>query len=247
MSRAFDVNAAGQVVGVAATAAGTAHAFLYSNGAIKDLGTLGGSDSCAYGINNRGQVVGGSDTATGRCRAFLYTGGTMKDLGALGGSASVAYGINDAGQVVGVSQDSRGIGHAFLYASGRMADVGSLGGSSCASHINAKGQVAGYSITASGDTHAFLYSGSAGITDLGTLGAGHSLAYCINDAGQVVGRSGVAVAGGPSHAFLYYCPLRDEGPGRLGTPHQSRLRDQRRRAGRRHRADGLRRFSRFSL
>ena len=167
------------------------------------MGTLGGSDSCAYGINNRGQVVGGSDTATGRCRAFLYTGGTMKDLGALGGSASVAYGINDAGQVVGVSQDSRGIGHAFLYASGRMADVGSLGGSSCAAHINAKGQVAGYSITASGNTHAFLYSGGAGITDLGTLGAGHSLAYSINDAGQVVGRSGVAVVGGPSHAFLY--------------------------------------------
>ena len=130
MVRAFDINAAGQVVGVAVTAAGAAHAFLYSDGAMKDLGTLGGSNSCAYGINNRGQVVGSSDTATGQCRAFLYTGGTMKDLDALDGSASVAYGVNDAGQVVGVTQDSRGVGHAFLYASGRMADIGSLGGSS---------------------------------------------------------------------------------------------------------------------
>ena len=37
---------------------GTKHAFLYTAGKLKDLGTLRGGDSCAFGINAAGQVVG---------------------------------------------------------------------------------------------------------------------------------------------------------------------------------------------
>jgi probable HAF family extracellular repeat protein len=39
------------------------------------------------------------------------------------------------------------------------------------------------------NVHAFLWSKSTGIQDLGTLGGKDSLAFGINDAGQVVGRS----------------------------------------------------------
>jgi PKD repeat protein len=38
-----------------------------------DLGTLGGSSSCAYGINDKGQIVGSSDTQTGTSHATLWT------------------------------------------------------------------------------------------------------------------------------------------------------------------------------
>src|SRR5450631_3693211 len=73
---------------------------------VRDLGTLGGSNSTAYGINDFGQVVGQSNIsgdATGH--AFLYSGGHMLDL-TPGGSNSAAYGINDFGQVIGQSNFS---------------------------------------------------------------------------------------------------------------------------------------------
>ena len=63
------INASGQVVGssqVGATNQGNPyaapnHAFLATNGSMKDLGTLGGANSVAYGVNAQGMVVGSSD------------------------------------------------------------------------------------------------------------------------------------------------------------------------------------------
>jgi probable HAF family extracellular repeat protein len=106
------------------------HAFLYdSTNGMKDLGTLGGTNSRAYGINTSGQIVGYSDTANGGSHAFLYdsTSG-MKDLGTLGGTNSYAYGINDSGQVVGDSYkaDDLYTPPAFIYQNGRMIDLNAL-------------------------------------------------------------------------------------------------------------------------
>ena len=68
---------------------------------MKDLGTLGGTESVAHAINNSGKVVGEAQVSTNDRHAFLYSGGQMKDLGTLGGSGSSANDINDSGQVVG--------------------------------------------------------------------------------------------------------------------------------------------------
>src|SRR5215472_16613127 len=68
-SQAFGVNNKGWVVGYSTTAGDVGlHAFLWRDGVMPDLGTLGGSDSLPYSlalsINNRGEMVGFSETST---------------------------------------------------------------------------------------------------------------------------------------------------------------------------------------
>jgi probable HAF family extracellular repeat protein len=190
----YGVNNQGQVVGYTQnTTSGGLHAFLYSGGATKDLGTFGGNDSFGNGINNSGQVVGSADTASGAGHAFLYSGGVMKDLG-----TGTAIGINDNGQIAG----QNAAGYAILYSSGAITVLGALGGNgSYATAINLNAQVVGNaSTTGNAATHAFLYSGGT-MKDLGTLGGTDSLATGLNNNGQVVGSADSA--NGYRRAYLY--------------------------------------------
>jgi len=104
-STATGINAQGDIVGWATTAAGEEHAVLWHNGQITDLGTLGGTFSEAFAINPRGQVVGIATTTGGSENpveyAFLWQDGRMTNLGLPdGASYSVGLGINPAGVVM---------------------------------------------------------------------------------------------------------------------------------------------------
>jgi len=189
-------------------------AFIWNGGAIQDLGTLGGTDSCALWVNEKGQVAGQSFTnslpnpTTGvpTLHPFFWDGKRTHDVGSLGGAMSVVsqynVGLNNGGQVVGVSTLAGDlVDHPFLWSKDVLMDLGTLGGDyGQATAINDAGQVVGDAYLPGNQTYdAFLWQNGV-MTDLGTLGQ-NSLPNAINARGQVVGTS--LMNDGTQHAFLW--------------------------------------------
>ena len=167
--------------------------FLWDNGKLIDLGTLGGTCGVPNAINNGGQVIGLSDTAGDTYyHAFIWPGKDrkMQDLGTLGGCCAIANWLNDAGAVVGGSWTTNDQEfHAFLWKNGVMTDLGPAGACTMALGINSSQQVVGFSC---GNTAALLWDHGQNI-DLNIFnhpGSGLqylALAYNINDGGEIVG------------------------------------------------------------
>src|SRR5271156_4189191 len=181
-----------------------AHAVLWQNGNITDLGTLpeGGYESEANAVNSRGQVVGAAlnsvpdanSMASGtywfgipyayQTRAFLWEKGEMRDLGTLGtGTDAQAILINESGQVVGWS-----------YVSSNPSPF-------C---------VAGFLTTDS-----FIWDRRDGMKDLGSLGGTCTLATALNNHGQVIGASNLT-GDQKQHAFRWENGLMQDLGGSLG-------------------------------
>lgn len=203
-SVATDVNGAGQVTGWSYDSNQRQLAFFYSNGAMTNIGTLGGMYSYpSAGINAVGTVAGYAYTANNAAyRAFIFKNGQLTDLGTLGGAYSQAVAINDAGQVTGWASDASNGQRAFLYSNGTMTDLGTLGGThSFGQVISGSGSIAGYAyVTSNSGQHAFLYKNGQ-MTDLGTLGGSSSYPTALNDSDQVTGWAYTSTH--EQHAFLY--------------------------------------------
>jgi probable HAF family extracellular repeat protein len=139
-------------------------------------------------------------------------------LGTFGGDQTVATAINDLNEVVGYSQlpGNTGAQHPFLYSHGKLIDLdpNAVSPVGAARGINHYGQVVGetdFLGVTHPVTHAFLYQRGK-IIDLGTLAGstGGSLAFGINDSGDVVGTS---IANGNFVPFIYRNGIMSE----LGT------------------------------
>jgi probable HAF family extracellular repeat protein len=181
------MNNQGQIVGTSGSCGNTQlpplvggpRAVLWENGAVIDLGNLGGAclnacKSAALGVfgntalfvSNRGLVVGASALEGEQTfHAFSWTKerGKMQDLGTVRGDyASVALGANDRDEVVGLSIDKSGNPRAFLRRNGMMIDLNTLLPANSpiyalvAQLINSSGEIAGFGVNSNGQTHAFL-------------------------------------------------------------------------------------------
>ena len=216
---AYDVNDAGQVVGFCYN---PTQPFLWFQGELVALPTLGGTGAIAFGVNTAGDVVGVSQTRGDReARAVIWTSDELVDLGVLpGGSYSIGFAINDDMNVAGVADTTKGDEHAFLWQpENGMIDLGILGdapGDSIANGINNSDQIVGQSITLDGTVHGFLWEAGE-MLDLGTLGGEASVANDINDAGHIVGWA-IAIDNGFSfqRAFLWADNMMQD-LGTLGT------------------------------
>jgi probable HAF family extracellular repeat protein len=206
--------------------------FVWQNGLMTALPTLGGHNGVASSVNNLGQVVGWAETAVSdptcvlpqvqQFEAVIWGPGKdqIQQLPPYQDDPdSAATAINDQGQVVGISgicQNAVGAfsaKHAVLWQDGQPMDLGNIGGHgwNTPTFINNRVQIVGFANT-SGDLingklafkfHAFLWTRERGMRDLGTLpGDAISEALGINEAGQVVG---VSYGPGFSHprAFLW--------------------------------------------
>lgn len=220
--------------------------FLWRDGVMRALPTLGGTHGFATGANNRGQVVGWAENTVHdptcvppqvlQFRAVIWGPGEgqIRELPPLAGdTVSAATALNDRGQVVGISgicDDAVGkfsAIHAVLWERGVPADLGNIGGEAwnTSMAVNQRGDVAGFgnvSVTPDGafNGHAFLWTERGGIRDLGTLpGDVTSQAYGLNAGRQVVGRS--CDVDFNCRAFLWQdgvmTELRSLAPGYAGT------------------------------
>lgn len=246
-AEAFYVNERGQIVGQSYTSDSvaaipgcfgfpdvplTSHTFLWENGKMTDLLSLGGSCTSAYALNDRGQVAGQSDTAGDlESHPFIWDGGTMTDL-FLNQDAFEHYGfatwLNDAGEVVGNGrpQEDQGALVAFYWKNGAMKNLGTANGSACsvADAINSRGQVVGGSgLSAStffpdctGNTeHAVLWQNGQ-VLDLNAFVPADSdltlnEAVFINDRGEITGFG--SFPNGDTHAFVLIPCAADESDG----------------------------------
>ena len=189
--------------------------FVWQNGKMRGLGTLGGNHSFAAGANNRDEVVGWAennchdDTCVPpqvlQFRPVVW--GPRKDqireLPLIAGDTSgAATAINDQHVAVGISGIcDQAVGrytakHAVVWSKGGVTDIGNLGAEfwNTPTAINQAGTIVGFAgVVGDPDANtlnAFIWTESDGMQLLpGLTGDVDIEAYGINNSGTVVGLS----------------------------------------------------------
>ena len=189
--------------------------FLWRDGHMSALPTVGGNNGQASAINNRGQVVGYSETANTdptcppapTISPVLWEKGQAQPLPLVGTDPDgFANGINDQGTAVGYSGSCILAKHAVMWKNNTafvLQDTG-YARSNYAFAINNLGQIVGKVRSADGTTFvAALWQPDGTLTILGILPGDHAaFATGINNLGQVVGNN-IDSSNNWSHGFIW--------------------------------------------
>jgi probable HAF family extracellular repeat protein len=194
-STARSINAKGQITGECSMRAGDQKAFLYENGAMRDLDSLiSGMSSAGRVIDAFGRVYGYTNDSSGDVHMAYFDNGGWTLINPEVHPGTDVVGVNSHGDILANYDGGSPNQHGIVVSNGAITHLGvlniALGGSNVDA-INDLGQIVGSSPLQDGSRRAVLYENSVPI-DLNSLipsGSGWTLEYAtsINDQGQIVG------------------------------------------------------------
>lgn len=202
------INDQGFVAGVVSNSAGQV-ATIWKGGAAQVLGKFSSKSmsSLANAINSKGVAVGEGDDGDGRPLGWITSAGKLVNFYSNNGGNTHPTAINDAGDTVagyfikGFDSQWRGgiwkidpkdARKSTLFTMPVLAGGDPTTASAVPWRFNKSLQAAGYSSNSAIGQHAVFWNNDAAstIVDLGVFGSDwSSLAYSLNDLGQVVGQS----------------------------------------------------------
>lgn len=191
LTEAFNINDAGQQVGLFQDVLGIQHGYVTDKrGGFTTIDFPGASSTAAEGINNRGDIVGIYFDSAGAIHGFLQQNGALTAVDFPGALLTFPIEINDKGQIVGEYRSAdRGI-HGFLLDNGQFStiDHGPTAGRnarSFASGINNRGEIVGPFF----DPRTFrgFLDNRNGSQQLDIPGQGDTEPAAINNPGDIVG------------------------------------------------------------
>ncbi|MFN8580587.1 MAG: PKD domain-containing protein [Gemmatimonadaceae bacterium] len=165
------------------------------NGQIEDLGLpTGMAYTLGYGINDAGDIVGQTADAflVGSRFAYVWRSGAFTVLPTLGSASgnNVAYFIHNNGDIVGTSADASGTNQPALWRNGQVSALASGAGWGVvdAFAINGLGMAVGHASPLGLENAVMFANGQVIPLPQPPLGVPQTtVAYGINDAGQIVG------------------------------------------------------------
>jgi len=221
LTRAFGINATGEIVGLYIDAQNVTHGWLLKNGRYFSIDIPRAIRTNAVAINSEGQIAGRYDTPDMVAHGYVLSGDTVETIDAPGAAGfTVVTDISPSGDIVGRYMTADKTFHGFLRSGGVFTsidhrdangtlDMGPMGIQGMA--LNADGVMAGYYQDMNKRFHAFIldngtFTPVAPQDSLDTGGSGGVLH--LDPRGDLVGGykkpdDPVLPCGCGGHAFVY--------------------------------------------